>query len=447
MPRRHTVLALVVAACWAVNFVVIDIGLESFPPLLFAALRFGLTAFPAILLVPRPDVRWLAVVAVGFFICVGQFGLLFVAMSAGLPAGLASVIAPLQPVFTIPLAAVALGERPTARQAEGVALAVVGIGAIASGRAHGVPLGAVALGIVSAASWGCGNVVTRAAGTTRPFSLLVWSSVVAPAPLLGLSLVFEGTARWHRAAYSINSSGLLALGYVVIVSTFFGYGVWYRLMSRHPVSTVAPFTLLIPVVGIVTAWVVRGEHPTWGELLGSLIVLVGLALALGLLDAFAARRRAEPDVERRPRSTAPRRAARVLPRRQSPIESVDGVRVMSFLHLRDVLACHQRYRHTTTELEGTMADELLATIEDADRTFAHQIDLLNQAIQDLDRYQEAARGYSERHPEHASTGHVIADSLKSLQDLLHSVIDQHNQVTAVLAEKKQEVLHYEPDSI
>jgi drug/metabolite transporter (DMT)-like permease len=88
-----------------VNFVVIDIGLESFPPLLFAALRFGLIAFPAIFFLPRPDVRWLAVVAVGLFICVGQFGLLFVAMNTGLPAGLASVIAPLQPVFTIPLAA------------------------------------------------------------------------------------------------------------------------------------------------------------------------------------------------------------------------------------------------------------------------------------------------------------------------------------------------------
>jgi drug/metabolite transporter (DMT)-like permease len=72
---------------------------------LFAALRFGLIAFLAIFFVPRPDVRWMAVVDVGLFICVGQFGLLFVAMNTGLPAGLASVIAPLQPVFTIPLAA------------------------------------------------------------------------------------------------------------------------------------------------------------------------------------------------------------------------------------------------------------------------------------------------------------------------------------------------------
>ena len=62
-------------------------------------------------------------------------------------------------------------------------------------------------------------------------------------------------------------------------------------MSRHPASTVAPFTLLVPVVGILTAWLVRGEHPTWGELLGSLVVLVGLGLALGLVDALATRKR------------------------------------------------------------------------------------------------------------------------------------------------------------
>src|SRR5689334_14346376 len=207
MPRQHAVLALVVAVCWAVNFVVIEIGLESFPPLLFAALRFGLIAFPAVFFVPRPDVRWLAVAAVGLFICVGQFGLLFVAMKMGLPAGLASVIAPLQPVFTIPLAAVALGERPRPRQVAGVGIAVAGIGAIVAGRAQGVPFQAVALGITSAAAWGCGNVVTRAAKTRRPFSLLVWSSVVGPVPLLGLSLIFEGTARWQSAATSIGASG------------------------------------------------------------------------------------------------------------------------------------------------------------------------------------------------------------------------------------------------
>ena len=165
-------------------------------------------ALPAIFFVPPPDVRWRAVVAVGLFIGVGQFGVLFVAMNTGLPAGLASVIAPLQPIFTIPLAVIALGERPSLRQVIGVSLAVTGLGAIAAGRARGVPLEAVGLGVASAASWGCGNVVTRTAQPKRPFSLLVWSSLVAPLSLLGLSLIFEGTGRWQSAVSSVGSSGL-----------------------------------------------------------------------------------------------------------------------------------------------------------------------------------------------------------------------------------------------
>ena len=94
------------------------------------------------------------VVAVGLFICVGQFGLLFVA-NTGLPTGLASVSAPLQPVFTIPFAVVALGERPSPRQVAGVLLAIAGI---AASRSHGVPLRAVALGVASAGSWAAGTL-------------------------------------------------------------------------------------------------------------------------------------------------------------------------------------------------------------------------------------------------------------------------------------------------
>jgi EamA-like transporter family protein len=97
--------------------------------------------------------------------------------------------------------------------------------------------------------------------------------------------------RRARSGRSGRCVGIAALAYIVVVSTLLGYGVWYRLMLRYPASTVVPFTLLVPVVGILTAWIVRGEHPTWGELLGSLIVLVGLGLALGVVDALAVHRR------------------------------------------------------------------------------------------------------------------------------------------------------------
>jgi O-acetylserine/cysteine efflux transporter len=284
MPVRHVLLAGAVAVCWGVNFVVIHVGLESFPPLLFAALRFTLTALPAVLLVGAPGVPWRWVAGVGLFTSAGQFALLFVAIDIGMPAGLASLVLQLQAVFTIGLAVGLLGERPARGQVLGALCALAGIGVIAAGRAEGVPLLAVGLTVAAAGSWAAGNVVTRLARPPRPVALVVWSSLVPPVPLAALSLALEGGARaWGDALTGVGASGALALAYIVVVSTFFGYGTWAWLLGRHAASAVAPFTLLVPVVGIAAAWLALGERPGALELLGAAIVLLGLALTTGAL--------------------------------------------------------------------------------------------------------------------------------------------------------------------
>src|SRR4051794_39145335 len=133
MPRRHVLLALAVAVVWGVNFVVIHVGLDSFPPLAFASLRFAVLALPGLLLIRRgPGVPWRWVLAIGTFLSAGQFGLLFSAMDAGLPAGLASLVLQLQVMFTIVLAVGLLGERPRPVQLAGVAVALAGMGVIAA---------------------------------------------------------------------------------------------------------------------------------------------------------------------------------------------------------------------------------------------------------------------------------------------------------------------------
>lgn len=132
--------------------------------------------------------------------------------------------------------------------------------------------------------------MTRAARAKRPFSLLVWSSVVASVPLLGLSLVFEGTGRWQRGVFGrcVRDRCSRLRRHRLDV---------FRLRRLVLADVALPsvdgcsFTLLVPVVAILTSSLVRGEHPTWGELLGSLIVLVGLGLALGVVDALAVHRR------------------------------------------------------------------------------------------------------------------------------------------------------------
>src|SRR5918997_1667779 len=107
MPRRHVAVATLVSVIWGINFVVIHVGLDSFPPLLFAALRFCLVAL-ALPFVPRPGVPVRYVIAVGVFLSAGQFGLLFLGMDRGMPAGLSSLVLQLQAAFTVGLAVLLL---------------------------------------------------------------------------------------------------------------------------------------------------------------------------------------------------------------------------------------------------------------------------------------------------------------------------------------------------
>jgi O-acetylserine/cysteine efflux transporter len=276
MPRRHIVLVVAVMIVWGFNFVPIHWGLGSFDPLFFAALRFTLLAFPAILFIKPPQIHWGYVVGVGFFLSALQFALLFVSMDQGLPAGLASVVVQLQPMFTIGLAVAFLGERPTRIQLIGSAIAIGGIVVIATGRTASVPLMAMFLAIAASASWAAGNVIVRKAQAPDPISLLVWSSLVAIPPLFGLSFLMEGAPQ-----VNLSATGVAGLLYVVILASGFGYGAWTWLLKKHEASKVAPFSLLVPVTGIGSAWLVLGEVPNGAETLGAGIVLLGLAVLTG----------------------------------------------------------------------------------------------------------------------------------------------------------------------
>jgi O-acetylserine/cysteine efflux transporter len=295
MPRRHILLAFAVAAFWGINFVAIDYALESFPPLLLGALRFTLVAFPAVFFLPRPPISWRYVVGVGLSLSTVQFGLLFVAIHVGMPAGLASLVVQLNAVFTVGLAVAFLGERPGPRQLAGAQVAFGGIALIAADRSgtH-VPIGAFLLCVGAAASWGTGNVIVRVAQAPNALALMVWSALVAPLPLLGLSFAFEGSGEiWHGLAHaSVKSIG--GLLFVVVAASLFGYGSWAWLIRRHAASKVAPFSLLVPIFGIGSAWIALGEKPTTLEIVGGIVVICGLGLVTA---ALRLPRRAAPRLE------------------------------------------------------------------------------------------------------------------------------------------------------
>lgn len=312
MPLRHRLLAVTVAVIWGINFLAIHLSLASFPPLFLVALRFTLIAVPTVIFVPRPQVplRWL--LGFGFGFGVAQFTFLYAGMAAGMPTGLASLVLQSSAPFTLLLGALLLREQVSRHQWAGIAVAVLGMLVVGWSRTQAAGLVPFLLVLIGAMGWAFGNLASRLAQPPNPLHLTLWMSVVVPVPMLLLSLSFEGPAQIGAAlAGSVAPAAAPAwagLAYTCLIGTVVGSGVWTWLLARHPAGVVAPFSMLVPVVGIVTAAIALGERPSLLELAGGVIVVAGVLVGAGRarVRASVPSRDAVVDV---PRSAEPERVS------------------------------------------------------------------------------------------------------------------------------------------
>lgn len=282
MAPRDRLLAAFVALLWGCNFLAIHFTLEHFPPLLSGALRWLVLAVPTILLVPKPQVRLRWLIGYGLGFGTGQFAFLYIGMATGMPTGLASLVLQSSAPFTVLLGAVVLREHVSRTQLYGIMLAVGGMLVIGWQRAEYAALLPVILTVLGALSWAAGNLCTRKARPDNPLHFALWASVIPPLPLYALSLVFEGPgAQWDALSSLGTVGGLGALGglaYTALIATIIGSGIWTALIRRNPAGMVAPFSLLVPVVGMSLAFLVLNERPTTISLAASAVVVAGVLL-------------------------------------------------------------------------------------------------------------------------------------------------------------------------
>ena len=280
MTPRHTILALVVVVIWGLNFVVIDAGVANVPPLLFVAMRFLLVSIPAIFFVRRPGIGWRNVLLIGLFLSLGQFALLYLSLALGMPPGLASLLVQTQIVLSVAISALALRELPTRRQLIGIVIGMIGLAVVVVGHISSAPWLPVVIALLAALSWAIGNVLSRRAKAASGLSLVVWSGLIVPIPSAALALVVNGPHAVGFALTHLSIAAILSTLYTAVFASLIGYGIWNSLLTRYPTSAVVPFTLLVPVIGILAAWLVQGEIPAGTELLGGAIMLGGLAAAV-----------------------------------------------------------------------------------------------------------------------------------------------------------------------
>lgn len=286
MPHRsaltmpHFFLALAVAAVWGTNFVVIRLGLDQFPPFLFAALRFTLVFFPAALFLKRPDVPLRRLFAYAMLIGSGQFALLFMGIKMGLSPGLASLVIQVQVFFTIGLSVLANGERVRPHQIAAVVLAACGIAIIAVMGGGDATVIGLLLVLAAGLSWASGNMVAKRDPGVNMLAYVTWSGLFAAPPLFAMSLIFDGPAVVAESLANANAVAWGATIWQAVGNSLFGYAAWGWLLARYPAATVAPMSLLVPVFGMsASAWWLGEALPAW-KLEAAAIVFAGLAINL-----------------------------------------------------------------------------------------------------------------------------------------------------------------------
>ncbi len=277
MPFRDIALALGVVLIWGLNFVAIKWGVDEISPFLLTGLRYLGCALPAVFFIRKPNVGWPVLIAYGLTVGVLQFSFLFTAIRLGMPAGLASLVMQMQVFFTMVLAVALLGDRPTPLQLGGAAIALLGLGTIGAEHVGGAVLMPLLLTLVAAFFWAISNIVTKRAGKIDMFAFVVWGSLVPPLPMLALSLVVDGPQALLDLT-SVSPQAIFSVLFIAYGSTLMGYGAWAVLLGRHPASLIAPFSLLVPVVGFAAAFVFLGEQVSGLEIAGSLLIFVGLVL-------------------------------------------------------------------------------------------------------------------------------------------------------------------------
>ncbi|GGC29767.1 hypothetical protein GCM10010974_10450 [Brevibacterium sediminis] len=284
MRSVHYMLALLVVVLWGVNFIFIDLGLRDWPPLLLVAARFTFVVVPAIFFVRFPRGSFGRILLIGTFMSAGQFGLLYTSMALGLPAGLTSIVIQIQAAFTVIVAALVLHEIPSRRQIIGILIGLIGLAVIGLSLQANVPIVAFLVAVGAALSWATGNVIARGVKPgTNGVQMTVWSALVVPIPMVALSTLIDGPTEVAHALTHPTLGVVASAVYTAGLASLVGYVIWNSLLARFPASQVAPFSLLVPPVGVLSAWIVLGDRPSIAELIGGVLLLLGVAVTTGVL--------------------------------------------------------------------------------------------------------------------------------------------------------------------
>lgn len=276
MSLKHLGFVLIIMVTWGFNFVFIRLGLKELSPLLLCSLRFLLAAIPLVFFLKRPKCSLGILILYGVVMFALQFSLLFTGMKLGMSAAIASLLMQTQVFFTMIIGTFYLKEKPRLWKWIGALISFSGIAYVAYHTNGELSLAGLIFTLMGACSWGCGNIISKKIGKVEPLALVSWGSLFAAPFIIAVTLLLEGPSQSIQSITHISGTTLLALGFIVYFSTHLAYGLWSYLLSIHPASQMAPFTLLVPIFGFIGSAIMLGEQLQLWKILAAVLVISGI---------------------------------------------------------------------------------------------------------------------------------------------------------------------------
>lgn len=278
MRLNDLLLGLSIMCLWGFNFSVIKLGADQINPILLTTLRFTFAVLPVIFFIKRPQVKLRYLMGYGITFGVGVWGMMTSAITLGVSAGMAGVLMDLSLIASLLIGWLVLKEKITPRQTLGAGLILLGAVVSLSLEDGSVPLVGLLLILIGALSWAVIGLIVKLANTQQVFAFSVWGMLFAPLPLATLALVTYGPEVFIALPEQMNGSVWFSVLFQAYPTTLLGYWLWNRLITKYPLSTVAPLTMLTPVFGLLGSMIFHGEVIDNTKLLACALILVGFLI-------------------------------------------------------------------------------------------------------------------------------------------------------------------------
>lgn len=282
MTRRQILLALLPPLFFGTGFTIAKPAVQHFPPLFMMLMVYGGIAL-VLGLTHREKLKTpiLSIIAISAFAVTIQGALLFWGLkSDAMPATAANLILQIQIPFAVLLGWAILKEELDARKATGTAIAMLGVAGVIGLPEQAPGLLPSLMIVVAAFIWALGQALARKLSLDSGVGLLK-ANAFGSLPQLALATLLLEEGQWT----SVTTAGWTEwslLAFVGVVGFYLAYMCWFTLLKQCRIDEAAPFILLMPVVGIVTAALVLGETVSLAQVAGGVVILLGLAIVSGL---------------------------------------------------------------------------------------------------------------------------------------------------------------------